>query len=194
MLYLDPAVTKEQFENTVAHELFHAGDAQNCPSPAVAAQEKSLTQPQKDMLEWLSAFGEGSAMLAAAGGPDVHPHAEDSPADRQIWDKAMENFDSDFQSLQQFFLDIAGSKLSGDALSARGFSYFGEVQGPWYTVGYKMDVTIERTLGRPALVNALCDKRTYLSTYNTAAKRYNPSHTAALPLWNDSLVNFLPAK
>jgi len=188
MLYLDPAVTKDQFSNTVSHELYHVGDAQNCPSPAVKAQEQSLTQAQKDALEWMSAFGEGSAVLAAAGGPDVHPHAVDPAADRAVWDAAMSHYDSDFQSLQQFFTDIADGRLKGDAIAAKGYTFFGEVQGPWYTVGYKMDVTIERVFGRQKLIEAICDKREYFATYNAAAAKSNAGNTA-LPTWSSKLVN-----
>ena len=191
ILYVNPTVAQAQFSNTVSHELFHVGDAENCPPPAVAATEKSLSTPQKAFLEWLSAFGEGSAVLAAAGGPDVHPHAEDPPAGRAVWDEAMSHFSGDFTALQQFFAHIADGTLTGDAIPTKGMTYFGEVQGPWYTVGYKMDVTIERELGRPVLVQALCDKRMYLTTYNAAAAKVNARTPGALPLWPQNLANFL---
>ena len=187
MLYLDPTITKGQFGNTVSHELYHVGDAQNCPPAPIAAQEKKLASPQKDVLEWLSAFGEGSAVLAAAGGPDVHPHAEDPPADRAVWDKALSSYDADFQTLQQFFGDIVDGKLSGDAIATKGYTFFGDVQGPWYTVGYKMNVTIERTFGRSKLIEAICDKREYLATYNAAAAQSNAAGNPALPLWSSQL-------
>ena len=188
MLFLDPSKSQSQFANTVSHELFHVGDAQNCPSRAVAAQEKSLDVKQKAVLEWLSAFGEGSAVLAAAGGADVHPHWPDSQADRDVWDKAMGGFAGDFPTAVQFFSDIAEGKLSGDAIATKGYTFFGDVQGPWYTVGYKMDVTIERMLGRPKLIRTLCDKREYLSTYNAAAEMSNQQGNSPLPLWPISLA------
>jgi hypothetical protein len=191
MLYLDPSVSQAQFANTVSHELFHVGDAQNCPPPAIAAQETSFNAKQKAVLEWLSAFGEGSAVLAAAGGPNVHPHWEDSPADRTVWDKAMSGFPADFQTLEQFFSGIADGKLTGDAIATKGYTFFGDIQGPWYTVGYKMDVTIERILGRTILIQALCDKRIYLATYNAAALTSNRQGNPPLPLWLDELRDFL---
>jgi len=191
MLYLNPNVTKDQFANTVSHELFHVGDAQNCPPPAVAEKEKVLDARQKAMLEWLSAFGEGSAVLAAAGGPGVHPHWSDPQADRDVWDKAMAGFPTDFQSLEQFFSNIADGKLTGDAIATKGYTFFGDVQGPWYTVGYKMNITIERILGRSILIQALCDKRIYLATYNAAALTSNRQGNPALPLWPDNLRDFL---
>lgn len=193
MLYLNPSVTRGQFSNTVSHELFHAGDAENCPPSDVAAAEQVFSTKQRMFLEWLSAFGEGSAVLAAAGGPNVHPHAEDSQHDRQVWDAAMTQFPKDFQSLQTFFEEIAGGALSGDEIATKGMTYFGDVQGPWYTVGYKMDVTIERQLGRPALIAALCDKRNYLHSYDTAAAQVNARTPGALPRWPDDLADFLNA-
>jgi hypothetical protein len=191
MLYLDPNVTTDQFSNTVSHELLHVGDSQNCPPPDVAAKEKNLDPRRKAMLEWLGAFGEGWAVLAAAGGPNLHPHWEDPPADRAVWDKAMAGYNGDFQTLEQFFSNIANGTLTGDAIANQGYTYFGAVQGPWYTVGYKMDVTIERILGRPVLIQALCDKRIYLATYNAAALTSNRQGNPPLPLWPDNLRDFL---
>jgi hypothetical protein len=191
MLYVDPSVSQPQFTNTVSHELLHVGDSENCPPADVAAQEKSLSQRQKDFLEWLSAFGEGWAVLAAAPGPDVHPHVADPPKDRAVWDAAMSRFPQDLQSLQSFFTQIADGSLTGDAIANHGMTYFGDVQGPWYTVGYKMDVTIERELGRPRLVDALCDKRAYLRTYNEAAQKVNARTPGALPLWPAPLAEYL---
>lgn len=191
MLYVNPDQSADQFANTVSHELFHVGDAQNCPPAELAADEKAhFSAAQQAFLEWLSAFGEGSAVLAAAGGPAVHPHWEDPPSARAVWDKAMSTYDRDTSDLQRFFSQIADGTLTGDAIAAKGFTFFGTDQGPWYTVGYKMDVTIERTLGRERLISALCDKRSYLATYNEGAAIANRSG-AALPLWPTVLAGFL---
>ena len=50
----------------------------------------------------IGAFGEGFAMLAAAGGPDVHPHAVSSPEERARWDKDMLNFNDDLKKVECF--------------------------------------------------------------------------------------------
>lgn len=78
-LYIDPEVTKEQFENTVAHEFHHIGYGTTCPSKTTEKQIEALPANQRTMLKWLSAFGEGFAMLAAAGGPSIHPHQFSKP-------------------------------------------------------------------------------------------------------------------
>jgi hypothetical protein len=71
-MYVDPERTPMHLENTLAHELHHVGSA-TCPDPDGL---DSLAPGAQRVVSWLSAFGEGMAVLAAAGGPDVHPHAQ----------------------------------------------------------------------------------------------------------------------
>src|SRR5437899_6336594 len=95
-------------------------------------------------VEWMSAFGEGFAMLAAAGGPEVHPHATSPEAERARWDRDMTHFNGDLRELDRFFRDILDGRLAGDdEVRKAGMAFFG-VQGPWYTVGYRMATVIER--------------------------------------------------
>ncbi len=90
-LFIDPLVTRAKFENTLAHELHHIGLSTSCPSAqAVDALSKLPPQPQT-VLKWIGAFGEGFAMLAAAGGPNVDPHAVSPAAERSRWDKDLLN-------------------------------------------------------------------------------------------------------
>lgn len=72
-LYLNPEMNSAQFENTVAHELHHVGQAAACLLAYDAEEFKEKPAEVRTVLEWIGAFGEGVAMLAAAGGPDVHP-------------------------------------------------------------------------------------------------------------------------
>ncbi len=88
-LYLDPAVSQAKFENTLAHELHHIGYGGSCPTPEDSAAMEKLSPQAKNVLTWIGGFGEGFAMLAAAGGPSVHPHAVSDPAERARWDKDM---------------------------------------------------------------------------------------------------------
>jgi len=88
-LYLDPEVSAPKLANTVAHELHHIGYGTACPGAAVEAGIEKLDPNLRRVLRWQGAFGEGIAMLAAAGGPDVHPHATSSEADRARWDRDM---------------------------------------------------------------------------------------------------------
>jgi hypothetical protein len=189
-LYLDPAVSSKKFENTLAHELHHIGYGSTCPAKNTEAEIDALAPPVKTALTWIGAFGEGLAMLAAAGGPDVHPHAVSDAEERARWDKDLKNFNADLRSVDKFLQDVLDGKLSEAETQKTGFSFFG-IQGPWYTVGWKMSVLIEKTYGRAKLIECFCDQRKLLSTYNQAAARHNRRSREPLALWSDSIINRL---
>ena len=86
-------------------------------------------------------------MLAAAGSPDTHPHGVSPAEERTTWDRSVANATPDRLELEGFFLSVLQKQLTGDQLREAGFQFFG-VQGPWYTVGWQMAVTIERAFGR----------------------------------------------
>jgi len=190
-LYIDPAKTREQFENTLAHELHHIGYSSSCAAHEQSSAFKKLPVNVKTLRQGVGAFGEGAAMLAAAGGPDVHPHATSNAEDHARWDKDMANFNDDLKKVETFFMDILEQRLTEEArIREAGFAFFG-VQGPWYTVGWKMAVTIEKTYGRARLIACLCDTRKLLATYNEAAVRYNRTARAPLALWSRALIKGL---
>jgi hypothetical protein len=169
-LYIDPTVSREKFENTLAHELHHVGYGTSCPSKRTSDEVDKLSPNAQTVLALIGAFGEGFAMLAAAGGPDIHPHAVSSPEERARWDKDAANFNDDLKKVETFFLKILGDRLTKDEMQKTASSFFG-VQGPWYTVGWKMSVLIEKTFGRAKLLECICDQRRLLSTYNKAAAK-----------------------
>ena len=181
MLYLDPVRTRAQLENTVAHELHHIGYASACHSPSDSTAESAVTEARG----WLSAFGEGVAMLAAAGGPEIHPHAESPAQDRARWDRDVANAPKDIRKLESFLLDILDRRVTdADSIGRAGMSFFG-VQGPWYTVGWLTASTLERAEGRAALIGALCDPVELLRRYDAVARaRRDPS----LPVWSEGLL------
>ncbi|MGB7924171.1 MAG: DUF5700 domain-containing putative Zn-dependent protease [Pyrinomonadaceae bacterium] len=187
-LYLDPAVSREKFENTLAHELHHIGYGSSCPSKQTTGEVSKLSQNAQAALEWLRAFGEGFAVLAAAGGPDVHPHAVSEPEERARWDHDIANFNNDLKRVEKFFQDVLASKLSEEERQKAAFSFYGE-QGPWYTVGWKMATIIEKTYGRAKLIELMCDQRKLLATYNEAAAQYNRTAREPLALWSVALVD-----
>ena len=189
-LYLDPAKSREQFENTLAHELHHIGYGSTCPLKSASDEIKKLPMNSQIALKLVGAFGEGFAMLAAAGGPAVHPHAVSPADDRVRWDKDVANFDADLKKVEAFFLDIIGEKLTEDQIQKTAFSFFG-IQGPWYTVGWKMSVVIEKTFGRAKLIECFCDQRKLLATYNEAAAQHNRTSTKPIALWSKSIVDAL---
>jgi hypothetical protein len=165
-LYLDPAVSHAQFENTVAHELHHIGLASN--QNEYEKRIQSLPEDSRKVALWMGAFGEGVAVLAAAGGLNNEPLAAYPERDRCDWNLHMERVHADLEQVDHFFLDVIHGDLRNDAVGHVASSFFG-YRGPWYTVGYFMATTIERRLGRAALVETLTDPRTFVAKYNEAA-------------------------
>ncbi len=187
-LYLDPQKTKEKFESDVAHEMHHIGYGTACPSKQTSGEIALLPKNAQTVLTWLGAFGEGFAMLAAAGGAHVHPHAVSDGEERARWDKDIRNFNDDLKRVERFFLDVLENRVTGDDVEKTARSFYG-VQGPWYTVGWKMAVTIEKTYGRRKLIECMCDGRKLLRTYNKAAAKHNRKSREPLILWSASVIN-----
>lgn len=178
-LYHDPNISLEQLENILAHEFHHIGLGTAQVHLFRSEEWKSLPEAVQQMYRWAGAFGEGIAMLAAAGSPDIHPHACSNIEDRDRWDQSMENFEADFHQVEAFLLSVREGQLTGQAMIDAGMQFFG-IQGPWYTVGWKMAVTIEQAMGRDAIIAAFCDPRQLFSCYNRAAG-------SSLPHWHERL-------
>jgi hypothetical protein len=188
-LYLDPTVSAAQFENTIAHELHHIGFAS--VSGSQEAMRATLSPGASRVVEWMGAFGEGLAMLAAAGSPDVHPHAVSPAADRARWDRDMGRFNDDLRALEKFFTGILAGRYKSEAeVQKVGFSFFG-VQGPWYTVGYRMAVMVERRFGREVLIECMLDPRELLARYNAAAADSMRAGHATLATWSPEFLRRL---
>lgn len=184
-LYIDPDKSSAAFENTVAHELHHIGFASVKED---AGATSNLSPAAKSAADWMGAFGEGIAMLAAAGSPDVHPHANSTPEVRARWDHDMANFNHDLKQVEAFFFDILNGKLKTEEEQNKvGMEFFG-VQGPWYTVGYKMASMVEQRFGRPALIETMSDYPKLLSLYNQAAKDQNAKGGDQLATWSPELL------
>jgi Putative zinc dependent peptidase (DUF5700) len=129
-------------------------------------------------------------MLAAAGSPEAHPHAADEDTVRARWDRDVAHGLADIGELSRFFAAVLDGRLaSADSVRREANSYYG-TQGPWYTVGWLMAATIERTFGRTALVRTLCEPTRFIARYNDAA-RYANARGAALPTWDAGLVRRL---
>jgi hypothetical protein len=184
-IYLDPAKTAAQFANTVAHELHHIGFASLRDEPCAAAP------PVCNARKWSGAFGEGFAMLAAAGDPGTHPHAVSPPDDRARWDRDVARFDADLRSVEALLRDIVDGRIDDSAARQRAMEFFG-VQGPWYTVGWAMAVAVERCFGRAALVAAMRRPWTILGLFNRA-RAHCPGTASAPATWDPDLVRALEA-
>jgi len=189
-LYLDPKKSRAEFENTVAHEAHHIG--LSSLDASYEEKIKSLPEDARKAARWMGAFGEGMAVLAAAGSPDVPPMADFPERDQVLWDLEAERFGANLDDLNQFFLDTVRGDLRNDAVAHEGGIFFG-YRGPWYTVGYRMAVTIERELGRPALVATLADARDFVARYNEAAVNENAKNGGHLPLFSAEILKAVGA-
>jgi hypothetical protein len=167
-LYLDPKVSAAKFENTVVHELHHIGYDTVCPKPVETARL------------YLGGFGEGLAVLAAAGDARTHPHAVSPAAERVVWDRDVKKVDADIARLEEFFNSILDGRISGDGVP-KAFMQFISTddvpQGALYTVGWTMASTIERARGRRALVAMICNPVRIMRTYNELTKNHRWSET-----------------
>ncbi len=182
-MFVDPAVSRAKLENTLAHELHHIGLSSACAEEA----DPDLPEEVMTAATWASAFGEGLAMLAAAGGPDVHPHAVSPAEERMRWDRDIAVVESDLRRVEAFFMDvIEGRLVEPEAVPSAGMAFFGE-QGPWYTVGWTMGATVERVFGRERLVAEICDSLRLLATYNAAAGKLSKAGKP-LPIWSPELI------
>jgi hypothetical protein len=185
-LYLDPKESRSEFENIVAHESHHIGFAD--AGRQYDERIKSLPPNAQKAAEWMGAFGEGLAVLAAAGSPDVHP-LRDFPADQRIrWDEDMKFVDRQLMQVNQFFLDIiSGGFAKPEVADHVAFTFFG-YRGPWYTVGYKMGQMVEKHFGRAVLIACMSDPRQLLAKYNQAAAAENAAGKEKLPLWSPEVL------
>ncbi len=185
--YLDPQKSMDDFENTAAHELHHIG--YSSIGGVYDTEVKKLPANVQPAADWMGAFGEGLAMLAAAGSADVHPHRFGSPADRERWDRDSASFNQDLRTVDQFFLDVIHGKLTQEQVSARAFDFFG-VQGPWYTVGYRMAASVEKQRGRATLIACTVDPRKLLATWNELAAEHNRTANSGdqWALWSTELL------
>ena len=186
-MYVNPERTPKQLEHTLAHELHHVGSA-TCPDPDGL---DALAPGAQRVVSWLSAFGEGMAMLAASGGPDVHPHASSPPEEWSIWERDIGEFAADLTGIQGFFREVLAGEGTIDEQRVKLFSFINteEVpQGGFYTVGWKMAALVERVRGRDVVVHAVCDPRVLLATYNEVAAAIPRSDAEPLPLWDEDFL------
>lgn len=189
MLYLDPSERPKRLSKTVIHELHHIGFASCCPNESFKDWVGHLPEQRKQAIEWTEAFGEGYAVLAAAGGPKNDPMAAYEIDVRNAWNHGIIHLAEDMRTLTVFLTDCATGKLSHDLAESTGMGFFG-VQGPWYTVGYVQATTIERVFGHEKLMACFEDPRMMLPTYNQAVTLL-PRGVRRPPMWSHDLIDLL---
>lgn len=183
ILYLNPEQSAAVTQNTAAHEMHHIGYGTTCP-PEEREPLTPRSEAESRLRMWIGGFGEGYAMLAAAGSVDTHPHADSPPETRARWDRDVANVAAQMADQNAFFARVLSGELTDiEAIDTQARTYYGE-QGPWYTVGYVMASTVERAYGRERLIAAMCQQAPMLALYNEAARSLN----ANLPLWDNEVA------
>jgi hypothetical protein len=187
-MYMSPDKTPEVLDNTLAHEFHHLGFAAACPMPDLE-NERDLA-----VYNWLGGFTEGIAVLAAAGSPDADPLPGERFELRQAWGIRQDSVAADMAALGDFFLAVRDGRLEGKEANRTGFTFIsrpGFPQGPFYTVGWFMASTVERELGRDAVIEAVCAPERLLVNYNRAAEAINARSTTReqLPRWPAKLLD-----
>ena len=143
---------------------------------------------------WLGGFGEGMAVLAAAGSPDHPPHLEDTSDDWIVWQRDLVRFDQDVPRLEEFFQGVLAGRWQADEQQKRFFTFVNvdEVpQGAFYTVGWLMAAIVEKKLGHDAVVEAVCDPRLLLARYDSVARAKPRADGGGLATWSDDLLRAL---
>jgi hypothetical protein len=184
-LYLDPKVSGAQFENTVVHEMHHIGFETTCSAKPDTSTPVGLAQ------RYLGGFGEGIAVLAAAGSAKEHPHVASDAEKRATWDRDVRNVARDMKRLETFFLDVAEGRLSGDEVRNAFMSFIATddvPQGAFYSVGWHMASTIEKARGREALLGVMCDRVAMMRLYNEVVVK-----DAEAPKWSAGVLEVLGA-
>ncbi len=191
-MYVSGEATENELANTLAHELHHVGTAAGCSEP----EEEPASEAAGEVLRWMGAFAEGLAVLAAAGGPNVHPHAGRPREEWIVWERDVAQFSRDLGRIERFFLDILTGQLDAEAQRRRFFELINTQdvpQGPFYTVGWKMGALVEQRFGRGAVIDSICDMRRLLVAYEQIA-RENPRYDeGSLPTWSSELLRAIGA-
>lgn len=189
-MFVDGKKSTKRIEDILAHEFHHVGLV-GCQHPP---DYENLPQSVQKALDWMGTFGEGQAMLASAGGPDVHPARRAPAAEWMTWERDVANFNRDLKRIEAFLWSVAKDELSKDEQRSTWFSFVNadEVpQGAFYTVGWKMAATIERFRGREHLVDRLCDPRLFLEAYNEIIADYGLPDGSGLAQWDPEFLKLL---
>ncbi len=189
-LWVGPDLSASEMATTLAHELHHVGLSDACQR-----DDRETEGPVATARGWLSGFGEGLAVLAAAGGPDEPTHPAEQTELLASWNARQDSLEIDMRRVEAFLTDVATGKVEGEEAQQRGMAFVNTdtvPQGAFYTLGWFMGATIERGLGREAVIEATCDHGLLLDRYQQAARKANARGPAKrLPLWSEDVLTLL---
>jgi hypothetical protein len=184
-MYIASGITAPVLEHILAHELHHVGLMAACPR----GEDADL------MTGILGGFGEGLAVLAAAGGPDGATHPFDGPEVTGNWDRRLDSLAVDMAAFEAFADSVLTGDLTAEEAGRKVFRFSsrdGVPQGALYSLGWHMAVTVERELGRAALIEGMCEPERLLLDYDVAADRITARDPgASLPRWSGAFLDRL---
>ncbi len=131
-------------------------------------------------------------MLAAAGSPDAATHPFGNDETHRQWQQRIDHLADDMRALEAFYTEILDGELSGDDVGRRGMQFLNTEdapQGAFYSVGWHMAATVERELGRDAVVATVCQPVQLLIRYNEAVA--SAAGGGDLPVWSEELLERL---
>ena len=190
--HLDPSASTERITGILAHELHHVGTA-GCAAPEDVA---ALPPGARSAVEWLGGFNEGIAVLAAAGGPDRHPHASSPPDEWLVWQRDVARFDEGVSAIGEFLRGVLKGSWTPEEQQGRFLALInsGDVpQGPFYTVGWQMAAAVEKAMGRGAVVASVCDPRRLLVAFGEVAGAHPRADGRGFATWSPELLQALGA-
>jgi hypothetical protein len=96
--------------------------------------------------------------------------------------------------LDRFLLDVLDGKFATEQELIEGVMAFLGVQGPWYTVGWKMAQCVEAARGRSALLACMRDPRQLLHMFNEITQERHRDSDSMPVLWSDELLERLSSE
>lgn len=190
---VDPDERSSETENTLVHELHHIG-TRGLPDCEPAGAD-TLSPSARTALDYTGGFLEGIAVLAAAGSPEVHPHAGRDPEEYVVWERDVARLEEDFAAIEAFLLALLRGEISEEEAGQRALEFISTPdvpQGPYYTLGWKMAAVVMRAEGRERVIEAVCDMRVLLTAWNRVAAKYQ-REDGELPRWSEDLLDGIGA-
>ena len=190
--YLDPAASAERIASILAHELHHVGTVSCAPPEGVA----KLTPGARAAVDWLGGFLEGVAVLAAAGGPDHHPHAASQPREWIVWQRDVVRTDEGVAAISAFLEAVIAGGWTAEEQQRRFLVLINAdavPQGPFYTVGWQMASVVEKAMGREAVVRSVCDPRRLLVAFDEVSRAHPRPDGRGFATWPPALLRALGA-
>ena len=155
------------------------------PTNSMKGKSRVCRQVRKRLHFWTGAFGEGLAVLAAPGSPEVAPN-QYGPPETKLGPR-YEQFQPGSRSLERIFPRSDRRTLQGNAANQKAYTFFGDIQGLDTRLATRWR-PCSSSFGRASLMECMLDRRLLLQRYNHAAEELNASGKDRLALWSPQVL------